>query len=201
MRPPVQSRSESSAERMVAAALELLAAGGLAAVTVAAVAERAGTSNGALYHRFGDRTGLLLAAQDHALTVVERETVAAFAAAEHEPDDDRAVRLLADAALGLFATHRGAVRAFVVEARHLPGAASFTARTVRGSHLLARTVTGWLVARFAAAPADAEAAWRVLFALGAAQALVDDDEVSPGRLGRDELADALARAVTAVVRR
>src|SRR6478609_11216450 len=117
MRTPVQSRSESSADRMLAATLDLLAGGGLAAVTVAAVAKAAGASNGSLYHRFGDRSGLLLAAQDLALGRIEAATAAAFARADAEPDDDRALRLLATAALDIFATHRGAMRAYLVEAQ------------------------------------------------------------------------------------
>ncbi|MDQ8047312.1 MAG: TetR family transcriptional regulator [Patulibacter sp.] len=197
MRAPVQSRSESSADRMLAATLDLLAVGGLAAVTVAAVAKAAGASNGSLYHRFGDRTGLLLAAQDLALGRIEAATAAAFARADAEPDDDRALRLLATAALDIFATHRGAMRAYLVEAQ---GQAAFDERNVRSSHLLAATVTGWLRDRFAATGPDAEAAWRILFALGAAQALFDDAQVSPTTLPRTAFADAVARAVGALVR-
>ena len=39
----------------------------------------------------------------------------------------------------------------------------------------------WLRARFGASRPDAEAAWRILFALGASQALFEDAQVSPGR--------------------
>lgn len=197
MRTPTQARSESSADRMLAATLDLLTAGGLGAVTVAAVAKAAGASNGSLYHRFGDRTGLLLAAQDRALARIEAETAAAFARADGEPDDDAALRLLARAALDIFAAHRGAMRAYLVEGQGDP---AFEPRNVRSSHLLARTVTGWLRDRFGTTPADAEAAWRILFALGAAQALFDDTQVSPGRLARDDFADAVARAVGALTR-
>lgn len=197
MRIPVQSRSESSADRMLAATLDLLAAGGLAAVTVAAVARAAHASNGSLYHRFGDRTGLLLAAQDLALGEIETATAAAFARADAEPHDDRAVALLARAALDIFAEHRGAMRAYLVEAQGQP---AFQERNVRSSHLLARTVTGWLRARFGTAPADAEAAYRILFALGAAQALFDDEQVSPVGLPRAAFADAVGRAIGALAR-
>lgn len=197
MRTPTQSRSESSADRMLAATLDLLTDGGLAAVTVAAVAKTAGASNGSLYHRFGDREGLLRAAQDVALERIEAATAAAFARADAEPDDDHALALLARAALDIFATHRGAMRAFLVEAQGQP---RFEERNVRSSHTLAVTVVGWLRQRFGTTRADAEAAWRVLFALGAAQALFDDAQVSPGRLARDDFADAVARAVGALAR-
>lgn len=197
MRTPSQTRSESSADRMLAATLDLLGSGGLAAVTVAAVATAAGTSNGSLYHRFGDRGGLLLAAQDVALGRIETATAAAFARADAEPDDERALALLAGSALDIFAEHRAAMRAFLVEAQGQPG---FEERNVRSSHALAVTVVGWLRRRFGTTRADAEAAWRILFALGAAQALFDDAQVSPGRLSRDDFADAVARAVGALAR-
>ena len=182
---------------MLAATLDLLAEGGLAAVTVAGVTAAAGTSNGALYHRFGDRTGLLRAAQDRALSLVEAETAAAFARADDEPDDDRALRLLAEAALDIFTEHRAAMRAFLVEGRGRP---DLEERNVRSSHLLAATVVGWIRRRFGTAEQDAEAAWRVLHALGAAQALFDERQVSPAVLDRAAFADAVARAVGAVVR-
>ena len=88
MRTPLQSRSATSADRMLDATLDLLAEGGLGAVTVAAVARAARTSNGSLYHRFGDRAGLLLAAQDRALGAIETQTLAAFARADAEPATD-----------------------------------------------------------------------------------------------------------------
>ncbi|WP_197025861.1 TetR/AcrR family transcriptional regulator [Nocardioides sp. URHA0020] len=196
MRTPVQTRSTSSSDRMLDATLELLAVGGLQAVTVAAVARRAETSNGSLYHRFGGRAGLLRAAQDRALTAIEQETAASFARADAEPDDARALRHLARSALEIFARHRGAMRAFLVEGQ---GDAALEARNERSSHLLATTVTRWLRDRFDASRPDAEAAWRLLFALGASQALFDDARVSPGSISGADFADAVARAVGAVV--
>jgi AcrR family transcriptional regulator len=197
VRTPVQTRSTTSADRMLDATMALLAEGGLGAVTVAEVVRRAQASNGSLYHRFGDREGLLLAAQDRALGRIEAQTVQAFARADAEPDDGRAIRLLAEAALAIFTEHRAAMRAFLVETSATPG---FAERTVRSSHLLAGTVTGWLRSRLGTGAADAEAAYRVLFALGAAQALFDDHQVSPGPLDRDTFTDAVSRALSAVVR-
>ena len=196
MRTPLQTRSTSSADRMLEATLELLGSGGLQSVTVAAVARQAGTSNGSLYHRFGDRGGLLLAAQDRALGAIEEETAAAFARADGEPDDPRALRLLARAALDIFARHRGPMRAFLVEGHGEP---AIQARNEHSSHLLATTVTRWLRDRFGASRPDAEAAWRILFALGASQALFEDAQVSPGSIDGAAFADAVARAVGAVV--
>lgn len=196
MRTPLQTRSESSADRMLAATLALLDEGGPAAVTVAAVARAAGTSNGSLYHRFGDRHGLLLAAQARVLGTIEAETAQAFGLADTEPDDEQAVALLAAAAVDLFVRHRGGMRAFLIEVDSPELEAASTAFT----HRLAVTVTGWLRARFGCAAPDAEAAWRLLFALGTSRALFDDEAVSPVPLGPEALAGSLARAVLAVVR-
>lgn len=197
MRPPLQHRSSASAEAMLGAVLALLAEGGLAAVTVAAVAQRAGTSNGALYHRFGDRQGLLVAAQARALEAIEGETTAAFAAADGEPDDDAALRLLAGAALRIFTEHRPVLRAFLVEAQSDP---VLEQRSQASVHLLAATVTGWLRARLGASEAAAEASWRMIYAIAVSQSLFDDAQVSPAPVDRDTLAAALARAVAAVLR-
>lgn len=196
VRAPQQLRSAGSADRMLEATLELLA-GGLQAVTVAAVAEAAGTSNGSLYHRFRDRTGLLLAAQDRGLGDLEAAVAQAFAAADDEPDDEQAVRMLARSAVDLFAGHRGALRAFLVEGQ---GVVDFAPRNDAFAHGLAVTVTGWLRARFGAAPLAAEAAYRMIHALGVTQALLDGERVSTTPLPSDVLADALAVAVLAVVR-
>lgn len=198
MRAPLQTRSSASAEAMLGATLELIDRGGIAAVTVAAVAQRAGTSNGALYHRFGDRSGLLAAAQDRALERIEAETAAAFATADGEADDHHAVRLLAHAALRIFAAHRPALRAFLVEVQGEPALES---RTQQSAHALATTVTGWTRTRFGASETQAQAAWRMLFALGASQALFDDRQVSATPLDREALGEELARAIEAVVQR
>ncbi|NYG56635.1 TetR family transcriptional regulator [Nocardioides perillae] len=197
MRQPLQHRSSASAEAMLGATLALLQDGGLGAVTVAAVAQRAGTSNGALYHRFGDRQGLLRAAQERALDAIEAETAAAFVAADAEPDDAVALRLLAGAALRIFTDHRPALRAFLVEAQ---GDTVLEQRSQVSVHRLATTVTGWLRSRAGASQEQAEASWRIIYAIAVSQSLFDDAQVSPAPLGTEALGDALAAAVGAIVR-
>lgn len=204
MRTPLQSRSASSADRMLDATLDLLAEGGLGAVTVAAVARAAGTSNGSLYHRFGDRTGLVLAAQDRALGEIESATLAAFARADAEPateaGDEAAVLLLAHAAVGLYDEHRAAMRAFLVEGREGRDLVGLRERNDAWARVLATTITGWLQRRLGAAPPQAEAAYRIIHALGVTQALLDEPRISPTPLDPDVLARSLARAVLAIVR-
>ncbi|GAA5079351.1 TetR/AcrR family transcriptional regulator [Nocardia iowensis] len=58
-REPVQERSRQRVERILAAALELLTEGGMAAVNTRAVAARAGVSVATLYQFFTNREALL----------------------------------------------------------------------------------------------------------------------------------------------
>lgn len=196
MREPVQLRSTSSADAMIQATVTLLAEGGFPAVTVAAVAKAAGASNGSLYHRFGDRTGLLLAAQDRLLGAIERDTTAAFVRADGETSDRAAVLSLSRAAIAIFGEHRAVMRAFVVEARSLP---ALQPRTDAWAHQIAATITSWLTGRLGASPPEAEAAYRIIHALGVTQAVLDEPRISTVPLAPEVLAEALARAVLAVV--
>lgn len=175
-------------ERMLDAAAALLREGGLAAVTVASVAERSGTSNGALYHRFGDRGRLVAALQEREQAAMLAATREAFADVAEEPDDERAARALGEAALAIFAEHRAATRAFLVE---LDAEPEVRARNEAVMAEIGGTVTGWLVTRLGAAPEAAEEAFGLLYALCLTEALTGGRTVGP---------DAVARAVLAVAR-
>jgi AcrR family transcriptional regulator len=59
----LQDRSRRSQQDILQAGYALLEEGGVDALTVAAVAERAGMAVGSIYRRFGDKEGLLLAIQ------------------------------------------------------------------------------------------------------------------------------------------
>ncbi|MGW3942994.1 TetR/AcrR family transcriptional regulator [Streptomyces phaeochromogenes] len=63
----LQDRSRRSQQDILKAGYALLEEGGVDALTVATVAERAGMAVGSIYRRFGDKEGLLLAIQ-HAFT-------------------------------------------------------------------------------------------------------------------------------------
>ncbi|WP_343995637.1 TetR/AcrR family transcriptional regulator [Nocardioides dubius] len=196
MRTPQQSRSSTSADRMLEATLRLLTEGGLGAVTVAAVAASAETSNGSLYHRFGDRHGLLLAAQTRAFELIATETTTAFGRADDAlaagADHLDVATALTGAAFEIFTRHRGATRAFLIESH---ADADHGAVSERFLHGLATTVTDWMIAHFGATRAGAESAWRILFALGVSRALLDDDQISAHRLTADELARTTGRAI------
>lgn len=64
VRQPRQDRSRATRERLLASTIEMLAANGWAATTVAAVAEAAGVSRGAAQHHFPTRESLITAVLD-----------------------------------------------------------------------------------------------------------------------------------------
>src|ERR1700722_437599 len=87
-RPQVYDR-----DAMLDAAEELAVAGGVKAVTIRAVSDRAGISNGAIYHAFGSRAGLVgrawvraarrfLALQQRAVDAEDQPVRAVVAAAD-----------------------------------------------------------------------------------------------------------------------
>lgn len=185
---------------MLEATLTLLTEGGLGAVTVAAVATAAQTSNGSLYHRFGDRRGLLLAAQAHAFEQIQNETQDALALAEKALNDgatrESVATALSSAAFAIFTRHRGATLAFLIESN---ADAEHAARTEEFLHSLAAAVTAWMRAHLAATEDGAETAWRILLALGISRALLDDARVSPRALAPETVAATTGRAVLAAL--
>ena len=72
-RIPRQERAERTVEAIMEGAAQILEAGGLAALTTNAVAERAGVSIGTLYQYFSDKNALLVA-------MAKREVAATLAA-------------------------------------------------------------------------------------------------------------------------
>ncbi len=80
--PPCQARSHRTLARLLDATAELLSSRDFAAISVAEIAARAGSSVGAFYRRFRDKGALL-----HALH--ERYTEEAFATAEVALDPNR----------------------------------------------------------------------------------------------------------------
>ena len=89
VRPPQQSRSRASFERVLAAGAELLAAQGYDAFTLAELSQRSGVSIGAIYARVDSKETLVLAlheremarmADEHAVLADERRWVGLDAA-------------------------------------------------------------------------------------------------------------------------
>jgi AcrR family transcriptional regulator len=82
VKPPQQARSQKTLERLLDAAEELIAEGGVAALTVSEVVKRGGSSVGAFYARFPDKDALFA-------TLHQRSCSEALATAEFALDPAR----------------------------------------------------------------------------------------------------------------
>ncbi|WP_329600139.1 TetR/AcrR family transcriptional regulator [Streptomyces pseudovenezuelae] len=112
----LQDRSRRSQQGILLAGRALLEEGGLEALTVAAVAERAGMAVGSIYRRFGDKEGLLQAIQ-HDFTETLLAEIAERASVER-------LRILRDPAVAIaeavgaiadaFHSHQALLRVFLL---------------------------------------------------------------------------------------
>lgn len=76
----VTQRGALSRDRIIDAALELLAEGGYAALSISAICKRSGVSAASLYHHFGDKAGLLTAMIEESMRATARRFVEAASA-------------------------------------------------------------------------------------------------------------------------
>lgn len=197
MRAPRQARSQISTDRMLDAALLLLDHEGMAGVTVAAVSRLSGASNGALYHRFGDRHGLLLAAQDQFLSRLEDDWLTASAPIWSVSDPDALLAELVAVYLRIFTEHRRVFRAFLMAKDSDPG---LHARGLAASRRSARFVVDRLAARFGCAPDTAAVAFQLLHGAAIMIALFEEAELPAGQVDAAARRDGLTRALAAVLR-
>ncbi|MEU6379009.1 TetR/AcrR family transcriptional regulator [Streptomyces sp. NPDC046909] len=99
--PAQQARSRLTQMRILEAGTALLEEGGTEALTVAAVASRAGVSVGSVYRRFGDKDRLLAALQHDMIEQFNADIVRRFAPLSTEPAE-----LIASAVTGLTDTYQ-----------------------------------------------------------------------------------------------
>jgi AcrR family transcriptional regulator len=149
---------------MIDAALKIAGKDGLHAVTVERVSAKARTSNGALYHRFGNREGLLAAAHDRVLSSIEVEVTKALAHPSQIADDTRALRIVVKTFLDVFDRREALLRAFMIEGR---GVVALERRGFAASAHVGNAVSSWLIARFGCSSRTADTIFRLLFAFGA----------------------------------
>ncbi len=111
-RIPRQARAEETVTAIVEGAAQVLEAGGLAAFTTNAVAERAGVSIGTLYQYFGDKQAILR-------TIAERELkatltrVATAMVKDGATEPEERVRAIVRAMIGAFRGRQRARKAVV----------------------------------------------------------------------------------------
>src|SRR5262245_61566611 len=85
-----EQRRRSTKERVLNAALDILAEQGYARLTTTAVAARAGVSRGAQENYYRTKTDLIAAATAHAMDVATRQAARSAEAARGSPDPLRA---------------------------------------------------------------------------------------------------------------
>ncbi|MGM1060576.1 TetR/AcrR family transcriptional regulator [Saccharothrix sp. Mg75] len=137
----------STSQRAVLdAALDLVAEGGLDAVTISALTARSGVSNGSVYHHFGSRSGLF--------AVLYRESfehcVTALLPALEVDDPERAVRALVARYLDWVGANTG-------RARFLYAAPQTADPVVKAS--VFQPVAAWFAARAGAGEVRAYPSW------------------------------------------
>lgn len=99
--PAQQARSRLTQQRILEAGTALLEEGGTEALTVAAVASRAGVSVGSVYRRFGDKDRLIAALQHDMIEEFRADIVRRFAPLSTEP-----TALVTSAVTGLTETYQ-----------------------------------------------------------------------------------------------
>ena len=117
-RSPVQQRSIESMNRMLDVGEQLFYEGGSAAITLEAVIERAETSTGSFYARFGDMRGFLSAMHERVLTMISAELLPVLDKAAMEPDLESAVRKAFTGVFEVVERHRTALFFFAVGNSH-----------------------------------------------------------------------------------
>ena len=120
-RPPKQHRSRRTLQRIVRAALELIAQNGVEGTPVGAIARRAGSSVGSFYARFNGKTDLLVYLDERIWETVEQQWSEAVAAGLVDRPIAQLVRGLARLYADMDLVHRGA-RDAIGRALRGPGA-------------------------------------------------------------------------------
>lgn len=121
VRLPRQDRSRATFERLLDAAQELLERDGIDGTSMAAVAQRAGSSIGALYTRVPDKTTLVRAVQ---LRLVERQLSSVRELARADPQGDAPLDEIIGHLLAMVTTtilaDAGLLRAIIVQGMRDP---------------------------------------------------------------------------------
>ena len=201
-RVPVQQRSVESMNRMLDAGEQLFYEGGSPALTLEAVIERAETSTGSFYARFGDMRGFLEAMHERVLATVADEMLPVLAEAAAEPDLESALQKAIRGAFDVIHHHRVPLYFFAVGNSHDQEWREMGARfTIQMSDTFTRIIKGYLPkSTTAVAKRRIEAASRICIAAAFQQIMLDQEEVSRTSMSPKVLATELANMVYAYLR-
>lgn len=135
--PAQQARSRLTQQRILEAGTTLLEEGGTEALTVAAVAARAGVSVGSVYRRFGDKDRLIAALQHDMIDQFRADIIRRFAPRRADP-----AALVASAVAGLtetFEAHQCLMRVFITAGTADPAVAGVGSQaSVDAGHVFRR---------------------------------------------------------------
>jgi len=120
LRAPVQQRSIESMNRMLDAGEQLFIEGGSSAVTLESVIERAETSTGSFYARFGDMRGFFDSMHQRALRRIGAELEPVFTRASMEDDLESALLTVLSEGFEVVHRHRETTYFFAVGNSHDP---------------------------------------------------------------------------------
>jgi AcrR family transcriptional regulator len=113
-RAPVQERSIASMNRMLDAGEQLFYEGGSPALTLEAVIERADTSTGSFYARFGDMRGFLDAMHERVLEALAAEFAALHDQTSKQADLETALQTLCVGGFDVVSRYRAQTYFFAV---------------------------------------------------------------------------------------
>ena len=201
-RAPVQQRSIESMNRMLDAGEQLFYEGGSPALTLEAVIERAETSTGSFYARFGDMRGFLDAMHERVLATVGHEMLPVLAHAATEPDLESALQKALRGTFGVIDRHRVPLYFFAVGNSHDQLWREMGAQfTIRMSDTFTHIIKGYLPKPTSAVvKRRTETAARLCIAAAFQQIMLDQEEVSRTNMSQKALATELANMVCCYLR-
>ena len=201
-RSPVQQRSIESMNRMLDVGEQLFYEGGSAALTLEAVIDRAETSTGSFYARFGDMRGFLGAMHERILTMIAAELIPVLDKAAMEPDLESAVRKAFTGVFEVVERHRTALFFFAVGNSHDSEWREMGAQMTNGMSDVFTNLMKQYLPKFTSTTAKRriEMAARMGIATVFQQIMLDQDEFSRVNLSRKVIATEYADMVCAYLR-
>lgn len=201
-RAPVQQRSIESMNRMLDAGEHLFYEGGSPALTLEAVIERAETSTGSFYARFGDMRGFLDAMHERVLEMVTAEILPILGKAALEPDLESSMHTAFTGVFEVVEKHRVPLYFYAVGNSHDPDWRQMGARFTFGMSDVFTKLLKQYLPKFTST-ADKrriEMAVRMSIASVFQQIMLDQDEFSRMTMSRKVVATEFADMVCTYLR-
>lgn len=201
-KPPEQARSIASMNRMLEAGEQLFYEGGSSALTLDAVIERAGTSTGSFYARFGDMRGFLDAMHARVLELVSVEVLEAIAMACKQPDLETGIRKMCVEGFKVVSRHKASLFFFAVSNSSDPQWRAMGRNfTLSMSDGVLQIMQEFLPhAKSMAEKRRRDAAARMMIAATFQQIMLDQNEISRINVKEKDSAEALADIVCLYLR-